>query len=210
MIGIIAVLLAILLPTLSQVRASARTTACAANLQQIDRGLQMYANENDGTVHPTVSLELWPWWDHVPGLEDSYGRHVSRYPFQDEVYIQCPEAPQTFYSDDTTLGPFEADTFTYLFNGHIENLGIKRVGRVGDISASEIVVMGEVNFFNTKKGRQVMIPGRFDESVELHRHGRGSNYLFLDGHVAWEEPWDPLPGAADPWDIPFVQPSGTQ
>ena len=41
-IGIIALLIAILLPTLSRVREQARQTQCASNLRQIGAGLELY------------------------------------------------------------------------------------------------------------------------------------------------------------------------
>jgi prepilin-type N-terminal cleavage/methylation domain-containing protein/prepilin-type processing-associated H-X9-DG protein len=47
-IGIIAVLIAILLPTLRRARESARTTACLSNLRQIGMAFHMYVNENNG------------------------------------------------------------------------------------------------------------------------------------------------------------------
>ena len=44
-IGIIAILIAILLPTINSARKQANTTACAANLRSIGQGLLGYANE---------------------------------------------------------------------------------------------------------------------------------------------------------------------
>jgi prepilin-type N-terminal cleavage/methylation domain-containing protein len=45
-IGIIAVLLAILLPVTKRVREQAQLTACQSNLRQIGQAFQMYANDN--------------------------------------------------------------------------------------------------------------------------------------------------------------------
>lgn len=47
-IGIIALLLGILLPTLGRVRKQADETTCSNNLRQFGVALQMYANQNDG------------------------------------------------------------------------------------------------------------------------------------------------------------------
>ncbi|HEV2293289.1 MAG TPA: prepilin-type N-terminal cleavage/methylation domain-containing protein [Tepidisphaeraceae bacterium] len=53
-IGIIAILLAILLPVLSKVREMGRRTVCARNLQQSYSALQVYANANHSKLpqHP--------------------------------------------------------------------------------------------------------------------------------------------------------------
>ncbi|MDB5172087.1 MAG: N-terminal cleavage protein [Phycisphaerales bacterium] len=51
-IGIIAVLIAILLPTLARVRQQAITTQCAANLRTFGQAWQMYANANHGVCVP--------------------------------------------------------------------------------------------------------------------------------------------------------------
>jgi prepilin-type N-terminal cleavage/methylation domain-containing protein len=55
-IGIIAVLLSILLPTLARVRQSAESTQCLSNLRQIGQAALMYANENKGQYPPDSSL----------------------------------------------------------------------------------------------------------------------------------------------------------
>src|SRR5712671_5793909 len=47
-IGIIALLIAILLPALSKARESAVRAKCASNIRQWGQGLHMYANDNRG------------------------------------------------------------------------------------------------------------------------------------------------------------------
>src|SRR5262245_46588266 len=47
-IGIIALLISILLPSLGRARRAANTVACAANLRSILQGMQMYAAQNKG------------------------------------------------------------------------------------------------------------------------------------------------------------------
>jgi len=51
-IGIIAVLIAILLPALQRARAQATTVACLSNLRQIATGFLLYANANKGYLPP--------------------------------------------------------------------------------------------------------------------------------------------------------------
>ena len=47
-IGIIALLISILLPSLSKARETANRAKCASNLRQIGQAMQLYANENNG------------------------------------------------------------------------------------------------------------------------------------------------------------------
>jgi prepilin-type N-terminal cleavage/methylation domain-containing protein/prepilin-type processing-associated H-X9-DG protein len=49
-VGIIAVLIAILLPALNKARASAQQVVCASNMRQLGLGFQMYCDQNHGLV----------------------------------------------------------------------------------------------------------------------------------------------------------------
>ena len=51
-IGIIAVLIAILLPALNRAREQARTVACLSNLSQLGKAAVMYSNDNKGAAVP--------------------------------------------------------------------------------------------------------------------------------------------------------------
>ena len=55
-IGIIALLVSILLPTLNRARQSAQQIKCASNLRQIGLAVTMYANETKGYFpYPTTT-----------------------------------------------------------------------------------------------------------------------------------------------------------
>src|SRR6266705_3670133 len=51
-IGIIALLIAILLPALSRAREQSRTVACLSNLRQIGQAAHLYAAQNQGYTVP--------------------------------------------------------------------------------------------------------------------------------------------------------------
>lgn len=65
-IGIIAILIAMLMPVLNKVRRSANTVACASNLRQIAMWGMMYASENNGYLphrgDDVVANPTSPYW----------------------------------------------------------------------------------------------------------------------------------------------------
>jgi prepilin-type N-terminal cleavage/methylation domain-containing protein/prepilin-type processing-associated H-X9-DG protein len=71
-IGIIALLISILLPSLNAARRQATRIACAANIRSIGQAYQMYANEYKGSYPP---VQMWHWpngnfgnpWYAAPG-----------------------------------------------------------------------------------------------------------------------------------------------
>src|SRR6478752_4744219 len=69
-IGIIALLIAILLPALNKARRQARTVQCASNMRQIASSMLMYINANKGKFPPASAsvgglvADAYPrgWW----------------------------------------------------------------------------------------------------------------------------------------------------
>jgi prepilin-type N-terminal cleavage/methylation domain-containing protein len=84
-IGIIAVLVAILLPALSQARATAQRTQSASNMRQIGIALLMYADSNRG-YFPEVSHSIPPSRSWIYSLKPYVGE-------VDQIRI-CPADPQ--------------------------------------------------------------------------------------------------------------------
>lgn len=77
-IGIIAVLIAMLLPALRKAKKSAMTVQCAANMRSIGQSMQMYSNDNQGFYPPSISTGSFSTsfsWDDRLSVYD--GRHGS-------------------------------------------------------------------------------------------------------------------------------------
>ncbi len=77
MIAIIALLMAILLPTLQRVKQQARAVVCQSNLRQWGIILRAYSSTADGQLHnqgfcEVAAPEFWMYWltQNAPGTED--------------------------------------------------------------------------------------------------------------------------------------------
>ena len=93
-IGIIALLISILLPSLNKARAAARNVQCASNLRQVTMGMVMYANAHRGAMpydfaagnpapgNPGVGeYGVTTWYDRIAGYyagQKAYEAHVPR------------------------------------------------------------------------------------------------------------------------------------
>jgi len=98
-ISIIALLLAILTPTLQRVRRQAKTIGCQSNLRQWSHGFEMYCSDNDGWL-PAHVTEALPFSHYLGRLERYLGGTY------DNLHL-CPMAhaiklgPDTFQFGDT-------------------------------------------------------------------------------------------------------------
>jgi prepilin-type N-terminal cleavage/methylation domain-containing protein/prepilin-type processing-associated H-X9-DG protein len=92
-IGIIAVLIAILLPALGRAREQAKTVQCGNNMRQIGLAMRMYSNDNKGLVPPgnefspgpeygassaSPAVAFWSFFDVL--WMNKYVRHEGRKP----------------------------------------------------------------------------------------------------------------------------------
>ena len=92
-ISIIALLMAILLPTLRDARRQAKDTACMLTLKQWALVFQMYADEYDGS---TISDPSWRVAPGIPGPESWIGSLYHRY-YKDKKLLLCPAAVKPYY-----------------------------------------------------------------------------------------------------------------
>ena len=96
-VGIIAMLIALLLPTLGKAREAANRVACAANLRSIGQGFFLYASDNRGNFPRTYWLHEF-YWTHAP---DSFGGLRA---FSNPTALD-PFAKPTIWNWDTVVPP---------------------------------------------------------------------------------------------------------
>src|SRR4051812_4376732 len=105
-VGIIAILVAILLPALVKAREKAIRVSCMSNLHQVDIGLVMYAQDFRGQVPPggyngfgsveyAVPGGIWngPAWVGGAGLGLAYPRYINNF-----KVLYCPTAARIGYA----------------------------------------------------------------------------------------------------------------
>ena len=112
-IGIIALLIGILLPSLNRARAAAKQTVCASNMRQLGVGLTFFANDNNGelplTQHGgTLPEQAWV-FTLMPYLDDVHAIRL------------CPEHPD----GNATLAQ---NGTTFVFNEYVAIPFVNAVG----------------------------------------------------------------------------------
>ncbi|HEX8521928.1 MAG TPA: type II secretion system protein [Tepidisphaeraceae bacterium] len=94
-IGIVAILIAFLVPALAMARSQAKTVACASNMRQLGSALLIYAGENKGSYPPNVG-SLYTFWTST----ECIGKTIkSQFPSTDNTIaggvMRCPsDLPQ--------------------------------------------------------------------------------------------------------------------
>jgi len=125
-IGIIAVLVAILLPALSRARQQAQTVSCASNLRQIFTATEIYAANFKSYMMPstagTGSAQSYNWWG-VEVLGSTFGiKQVGATNAQlaavDRIakVVRCPAAKREEYIGTGSKPVFSVD---YTYNGNL-------------------------------------------------------------------------------------------
>ena len=205
-LGIIAVLAAIILPTLAHARRKARTLSCASNLRQVVASMALYANDNQGYV-PRDSGHFK---DH--SLRDYWGFLVLPYlRGEDELRLAPPEeymkAPlsKLLQCPAHPLGSeipscYFINAFAFETQPDWYPAGPTRLASVSD--ATQVVLFAEVvdqtiRHINEPPGdwiyllrvQDVWRPGHLPNGDEPRitelRHGGGANQAFFDAHVEW-------------------------
>jgi prepilin-type N-terminal cleavage/methylation domain-containing protein/prepilin-type processing-associated H-X9-DG protein len=196
-LGIIAALMAILLPLLEKGREKANEAKCMSNLRTIGQSIALYANENHGHYPRTT---------YVPGIAPTAGTNpaaadpfVTGGPAANDVtaalflLVRTQKLPmETFncpYNDVTTWEPDPAPNVGARsnFTDFRKNLAYSYANPYPDAAAAEggyelsshmtaaFPIAADVN------------PGTGGAENSTNHEERGQNVLYADGHVSWEQ-----------------------
>jgi prepilin-type processing-associated H-X9-DG protein len=98
-VGIIAILVAIMLPTLQRSVRQAASTVCQHNLREIYHGLEMYRMDNNGWV-PVAEAHVSP-----AGVSETWFAALHPRYIQDSAVMSCPDDPYAGLRRQVSAGP---------------------------------------------------------------------------------------------------------
>ena len=204
-VAIIAVLVSILLPSLSRARESARRVVCASNLHQISAALYAYSNEHNGRIW--LGEHELPLGSEQPNLIDIriLTEVIKTYNLIPQLWW-CPSDRGSYYNiyypifmasyldwaDDKAFNHSQGDKYSTMRFGrpgcsysywNVPNLPDNvRVNKL-DVDEDNIgkVVMQD-NVRQRPWGTFDLVPHRASNGDPA-----GGNLLFVDGHVEWRD-----------------------
>lgn len=133
-IGIIAVLIGLLLPTLNKAREAARQVKCMANMKQLASAVIQYANDNRSIMpgrasDPPLSFD-YIFWQPTRNITDSaLARYLSKDRSILESIFRCP-SDNIDQRPNTRGTPFR---YSYSMNSWVSSRGIGNLRRLKDI-----------------------------------------------------------------------------
>jgi len=205
-VGIIAILIATLMPALRKARQAAQEASCASNLRQLMMGVHMFANEHKGHFpgghydrqNPDPEKRDWIFNDQPYGSLDPtkvpQEGTLFRYVNRDVNVYRCPSLepmPGAFHDSN---GRFDYTMFLSFTGAKITN--IKPIARykhsngvVDTIDTPVLVEEDPARHMNTLS----IDSGHASIDSMSHEHRGGCNYASVDGSVHWfrEDKTDP-------------------
>lgn len=198
-IGIIALLIAILLPTLNRARQAGQRTTCASNLRQFGAITQLYLYDSKG-IYPahagdpvSTSPLVWLWMGR--GFRPLFEPYVKRTGNNPSIFW-CP-------TDASSQERFDATSFAYSMSFYHSPEQINRMTTVAsNYSQSDPSLLrvmpqkaGRVRFSTQKvlMGEWLSVHQKVRSDSGWWTRDGARNFLFADGHTEYLKWSDLLP-----------------
>lgn len=215
-VGIIAILVAFLLPALNKARQSAITASCLSNQRQIGSLIQLYANANNGYLVHTGANGVWDsryffgtqpvanggngsdgtlrlatWAERLVLariVKQTVTNWKTHYPVTGRGIFRCPG----YANGAAEYGKTGAEASGYGMTRWVQASDSKmRWVKLHQLKKDKILLAdgwrGRIGV-NTSPSSPWYTTHTGPASVYL-RHNRGANYLFPDFHAEWNNTW---------------------
>jgi prepilin-type N-terminal cleavage/methylation domain-containing protein/prepilin-type processing-associated H-X9-DG protein len=199
-VGIIAILLAVLIPALNSARKRAQAVQCLSNERSLMHAIFSYAGDNDGSlpppnwdggiVNPTPNVPVG--WLYDPAVVVAANGFGSGLPNNDTSNVQTGVLYQYINSLQTYRCPLDPGTWpatsvqnitSYVMNGAVCDYGPTGMPEKLRAFKSTAALLWEApSFVNQEKGSINDGGNAPNEGISI-RHKDGSNVAFADGHA---------------------------
>jgi prepilin-type N-terminal cleavage/methylation domain-containing protein/prepilin-type processing-associated H-X9-DG protein len=186
-IGIVALLLGILLPSLSKARTSALKVRCMSNLKQIHLAFNLYTQAYDG-IYPCAQDPLpngqWLWmgrgWRDF--IRPYLGDHIDA---NNPSVLYCPQ-------DRVAIESFSATSYAYSLSFYHSPAQINLITSPSQTyGASSLLAVPQKDVSVSRPGEKIMVGEwlsnhqRIDEDKGWWCWEGSRNFLFADGHIGF-------------------------
>lgn len=202
-VAIIAIIAALLLPAIAQVRSASRKTQCQSRMRQIGVAAMAYAGDHEEVLAPcwvsgTLSPQEWRTrYGYWGGIQYMYwnapllGQYVDA--FERVIGEEMPSnkrkqvfmCPSTRRSDGRTWeGTMSMNNgVTAVINGAARWADVRTVTSITNPSITVLVIDGRRPFWSPTSWAGY--PSGTNDKWWPWHGGTGANMLFVDGHVAY-------------------------
>ncbi len=189
-IGIIAVLIAILLPSLKKARDAANRVGCMSNMRQIITATLNYVNDNDGYLPgPNWGTNLMPGWlytlpNGLPASVNARNKNEDKGVMTGQLwpYLQTKEV----YHCPADVGPFDIQNYpirnltSYLMNGEVSS-NTNRQYKITRFKRAPRAVI----FLEIREDSHWHDGSNYATEGIPNRHDGGGSVGSIDGSVQW-------------------------
>jgi prepilin-type processing-associated H-X9-DG protein/prepilin-type N-terminal cleavage/methylation domain-containing protein len=199
-IGIIALLIALLLPALGVARENAKSVNCLSNLRQLCFAAHIYCDRHRGSYPMAQYTDLPPGfrisydWDFTTKLDTASGM-ITVEPgllWGDQTSAKVQQCPSFDGKSNTPKDPFTGYNYNTSYIGHGQNETIEAPAKMGQVrTSSRCALFGDGQWMNgANKFMRSPFPSPGDAAgiarssgTQGFRHRKRTNIAFCDGHA---------------------------
>lgn len=204
-VAVIAMLCSLLMPALSKAKETARSTQCLSNLRQMGTAMYLYAGDYNSFY--ATNLPGLPYWhSSFMGkliLNNSIQGQLSVISYRSATldpevstrkttFYHCPSQPNLTLADSldgVSLGPFGDGGYYFAYG-----LALLHTDNLTKVKApSQVLFLYDGTIFSSVLGTDISESGTYNnifynvnrDYMVKHRHNKGFNSMFIDGHAGW-------------------------